>query len=877
MSSPQWKHFQPLTQDSTTLPYQHSPSFSKTANNHSNNTTTSTLSGSLREAGIVEKLLHSYGFIQCCERQARLFFHFSQFSGKIEHLKIGDPVEFEMTYDRRTGKPIASSVGKIASEAISDEVLSEYRVSGFVTTEISNGTEGRVAYENRGECFFLPYTRDDLEITNQLLKANDKVTFQIATDKKTGSLRARNVQLEKAQPERYRGVVCALKETFGFIERADVVKEIFFHSSECKDFRNLDLGTDVEFSIQTRNNKEVAVNINCLPPGTVVFEDVGLEEVIGRVINPIDRSQSRQLNDPLSGKIQYCHENRDVDIPFGDKDPRGDFTLQKGDWVRFKIATDRRDNLQRATNIELLDESFLVSGEQREQGIITTLKESFGFIKCPNRESRVYFRFCELLNPDSPVQLQDEVEFTVVKDPVSAGRSHAIRIKQLPPGTVCFNSISSVGDSVTEQNIGIVEKIATNCSKSPSKGVFGSASTDGIISFHKNGEKEIIHYQIKDCDFQNQPKSGDKVEFIISTSKVNNQKIASDIKVVGQQVKNGIRYSQRGFIAALKDSFGFIETEDHENEVFFHFSAFDGNPSLLELGQEVEYGVIQKGGKQSAECVRKLASGSIPSEEIHPEVLNGVVYRTLHCFNPDQEEYCGLISVSDAVEDGTLEPPTLYPFGITSLYDKHDLLQNGDVVQFQIGVSKTTGQERGMNVKAIRTRYQSVVEAIRGSFGFLAYEIEDGKKLFFHMSEVKDGVTLQTGDKVDFVIVHNQRTGKSSACNVLKTGESQPRQRPERLISRLRTMSVEDCGPRVLVVRQPRGPDGTNGFNFFCKTADDQPLIHISTVGSSPSNRTNALVKLMPDVMNGLGCNGAAEIHNNDEPAANLVTCHLTD
>jgi len=57
---------------------------------------------------------HSYGFIQCCERQARLFFHFSQFSGNIEHLKIGDPVEFEMTYDRRTGKPIASTVSKIA-------------------------------------------------------------------------------------------------------------------------------------------------------------------------------------------------------------------------------------------------------------------------------------------------------------------------------------------------------------------------------------------------------------------------------------------------------------------------------------------------------------------------------------------------------------------------------------------------------------------------------------------------------------------------------------------------------------------------------------------------------------------------------------------
>lgn len=67
---------------------------------------------------IVHMFQHSYGFIQCCERQARLFFHFSQFSGNIEHLKIGDPVEFEMTYDRRTGKPIASAVTKIAPEVV---------------------------------------------------------------------------------------------------------------------------------------------------------------------------------------------------------------------------------------------------------------------------------------------------------------------------------------------------------------------------------------------------------------------------------------------------------------------------------------------------------------------------------------------------------------------------------------------------------------------------------------------------------------------------------------------------------------------------------------------------------------------------------------
>lgn len=68
-----------------------------------------------------------------------------------------------------------------------------------------------------------------------------------------------NVRLENpAHPVRYRGVVCSMKENFGFIERADVVKEIFFHFSEAKSMKEeLRLGDDVEFIIQTRNVNKI--------------------------------------------------------------------------------------------------------------------------------------------------------------------------------------------------------------------------------------------------------------------------------------------------------------------------------------------------------------------------------------------------------------------------------------------------------------------------------------------------------------------------------------------------------------------------------------------------------------------------------------------
>lgn len=48
--------------------------------------------------------------------------------------------------------------------------------------------------------------------------------------------------------------------------------------------------------------------------------------------------------------------------------------------------------------------------------------------------------------------------------------------------------------------------------------------------------------------------------------------------------------------------------------------------------------------------------------------------------------------------------------------------------------------------------------------------------------------------------------------------DSESGARPERLISRLRTVSVDDGGPRLLVMRQPRGPDGTKGFNADART-----------------------------------------------------------
>lgn len=97
------------------------------------------------------------------------------------------------------------------------------------------------------------------------------------------------------------------------------------------------------------------------------------------------------------------------------------FCDRHGDWVQFRIATDTRDQLKRATEILLLPESFTVSGERREQGIIAALKDGFGFIRCVDRDARLFFHFNEVLDVDREISVGDEVEFTVIQVSIRYG------------------------------------------------------------------------------------------------------------------------------------------------------------------------------------------------------------------------------------------------------------------------------------------------------------------------------------------------------------------------------------------------------------------------------------------------------------------------
>ncbi|XP_061745218.1 cold shock domain-containing protein E1 isoform X1 [Nerophis ophidion] len=767
----------------------------------------------IRETGVIEKLLTSYGFIQCSERQARLFFHCSQYSN-MQDLKIGDDVEFEVSSDRRTGKPIAVKLLRIKPE-----VLPEERISGQVVASIPGNLDGKAApgqvptgsvcYERNGEVFYLTYTEDDVE-GNTHLDTGDKVVFYMETNKHTGAVSARNIQLVTKKQMRCQGVVCATKEAFGFIERADVVKEIFFHYSEFKgDLEALQAGDDVEFTIRDRNGKEVATEVRLLPQGTVIFEDISIEQFEGTVVKVIPKVPTKNQNDPLPGRISARISFNDKELPFGEKDTNSKVTLLEGDHVKFNISTDRRDKLERATNIDILPDSFGITKETREMGVIAAIRDGFGFIKCVDRDARMFFHFSEVLE-ETPLHISDEVEFTVVPDMLSAQRNHAARIKKLPKGTVSFHTQSE------QRFMGVVQRDvaaagAKNASPSKSK---EKEAEDGVIAYEDCGVKLTVPYHVKDLEGPYLPQAGDKVEFSINEVKRSGQQSAVSIRVMNRNTSNAKRL--QGFIATLKDNFGFIETADHDQEIFFHYSEMSGDLDSLELGDTVEYTLSKgKGNKVSAERVDKVAAVNGIGEDVGTTVMTGKVIRPIRSVDPSQTEYQGLIEVT---EEGDGRGQT-YPFGIMGMANKAYCLQKGEPVKFQVCTIAQTGQKMACNVVPQRC---ALVESVKDQFGFITYEVGESKRLFFHVKEVQDGLELQTGDEVEFSVVFNQRTGKCSACNVRRVSEG-PKPvvtpRPDRLVNRLKSITLDDASaPRLVIIRQPRGPDNSKGFNVERKT-----------------------------------------------------------
>ncbi|OQR77657.1 cold shock domain-containing protein E1-like, partial [Tropilaelaps mercedesae] len=549
---------------------------------------------------------------------------------------------------------------------------------------------------------------------------------------------------------RYQGVVCTLKDTYGFVERADVVKEIFFHCTE--GYQGIALGDDVSFDISMRNNREVAVNLQRLPCGTVIFEDT--ENCIRR--GTVSKLPN-QTEEPLDGRVKY-EDNGGIEkeVGFGDRDLSPSmWTTQVGDPVDFQLATDRRDGLKRATNISMaVTAPTAFVKENRLTGTVVALKDNFGFVNAEQGNAEYYFKLSEVLDPE--LRIDTIVQFSL------AAENHG-------------------GQGGNNQR-----QVAIRLCKVPTPG--GPSQSSKKKASRKSGSA----------------------------------------------TNSNAKYTHRGYVVALKEQFGFIEAENRQEDLFFHYSIFEGDVKELTVGSEVEYSSSTKNARQSADCVRALDRGTVPGMELmSKDHYAGKVVRTLRCFCPDQTPYCGLVQLKPSPDENketseadpnangesdsaNKEPPPEYEFSVMSLSKKGDVIHKGNSVTFQLAVCKVTQKVMAVTVKVVRERKTATLEALKGQYGYLNYDVSekggDTKKLLFPLNEVRNGVNLQIGDILEFDLVKAGRNNKFVAMNVSRIKEKETAPRPAALVNRIKGMAISDDGPRVIAIREPKGPDGSRGF-----------------------------------------------------------------
>lgn len=265
-----------------------------------------------------------------------------------------------------------------------------------------------------------------------------------------------------------------------------------------------------------------------------------------------------------------------------------------------------------------------------EQGIICSLKESFGFIHCAERPDEIFFHFSEVTNcrPDE-LQIDTEVEFKVGTAVGNGGgggakgdgeKLSAYQIKALPTGTVLWETEEEEGRVYQ----GLVEKAPRN--EAGGRGGSGGGGggkpydTDGTIRILPRDPTLDTQTENEDQDEGNKSKAplvrlragefsgittasggggdnslstgggssinrlyrGDFVEFRILIDRRTKQKYARYIKLV-QTEKERSRIKrekqllesavpEEGIIVSLNKGFGFLKSNRRKDDVYFHYS-----------------------------------------------------------------------------------------------------------------------------------------------------------------------------------------------------------------------------------------------------------------------------------------------------------------
>jgi len=333
-----------------------------------------------------------------------------------------------------------------------------------------------------------------------------------------------------------------------------------------------------------------------------------------------------------------------------------------------------------------------------EQGIICSLKESFGFIHCAERPEEVFFHYSEVMNcHPNDLQIDTEVEFRIASN--NDGKNAAYSVHRLDPGTVVWEVEEAEGafyQGLVEKpcmpprgggngpqmdgSIRIVEprdNNNNNNNNNPS-GEFKEEESDNNDNNDNNnkpnnnnkkqkngplvrlraGEYTGARMESNSRDSSSRLFRGDLVQFRVFLDNRTKQKYAREITLLqSDRERKRIEKEKKllenaaleeGIVVSLNNGFGFIKSNKRREDVYFHYSQLiipepeEGEDDDFELkkGQEVKFLVVtepgsnKSNGKISARQIECLPKGSVIFRTVEVKGVKGIVVRVPHPPSP---------------------------------------------------------------------------------------------------------------------------------------------------------------------------------------------------------------------------------------------------
>lgn len=407
-----------------------------------------------------------------------------------------------------------------------------------------------------------------------------------------------------------------------------------------------------------------------------------------------------------------------------------------GDVVLFDEVLDKRSGKSKAVNVRVVQ----LNPKNRERGVITSLRDDFGFIKCADRPVDAYFRFSDVMAAQRDLRLGSEVAFDVNVDPTKPEHARASRVEILPKGTVQWEV--TVEDGLVGEVVVVPSGRGGLGSASGGRGKGSLKVANGRVRFTSTAKKFWLDFL---------PEVKEKIDSkFVSTSSSDEQKAAAT-----------------GADADKVDASGSSEAEKKRKEIKLLFPVSLSKSERFAIHQYCdELGIQhQSSGEGPSRRLELVASAKVPAKSA--SAIAELPALELEFKMEDLAEVRYSPQVGDRVKFNLM----------LSTRTKQFLCKSVVCVESVSGVAPTSAaasSSKKGDTNAAPQRGEGFIVAVRNEgFGFIqpanAIGSSFDENLFFHIKEVTTGETLESlkvGMEVEYTASFDEMKKKTRALAI---------------------------------------------------------------------------------------------------------------